>query len=413
MVRILFLTHSDPASTTTESVCLRNSLLQLVNLYKPVQVEVCCSDPKDSFEQKPPNGVLEGLDFDNTSKVKVYRESSNLPSVIKFLLMLISRVCLDRAAFSTFYVWQRLKRLDLDSYQVIVLWGQWHSIFLLMPYLKERAKNTKLLAMAGDPVSGNPFVKSWVRNFNYKILENIVVKNSDIIAVKSFGYRDSLRSRIQEVIGGDKSSRPSICAKVDLLKHDAIPLELQRRTDKKDGVKFVYFGALYGGRNLIKESLLLKNLLKEIGIDPEVHVVGRVSFFVRIMHLVNRTGVRFWGFRTSDWLAEKFDNGDIFICADSPQSACLFISSKLVQLSISKVRFVYFHRCEQNLTLTCEHNCYPIQNFAVDSSDFVNWILMKAPVCPIGSDDASSYGLSFGELLEKNGILISTQLTTA
>ena len=88
----------------------------------------------------------------------------------------------DRFRFFNSQIYNKALEIDVESYDLIISWSQWHSIHLVASKIKKKYPSLQWVSHFSDPWADNPFL---ARFLGYKasqyFFERRVIKNSNAI----------------------------------------------------------------------------------------------------------------------------------------------------------------------------------------------------------------------------------------
>ena len=158
----------------------------------------------------------------------------------------------DRFSFFNKYMFKEAVNINVDNYDAIISWSQWHSIHLVAFKIKKKFPSLPWMAHFSDPWSSNPFLS---RFFGYKLLqyplERKVIKYAD-----SINFTTDLTRKITM----DSYPKKWI-NKTYVTPHSYDPsLYGRANTESNDKLIVSYFGNFYGPRNPINFLKAVENI---------------------------------------------------------------------------------------------------------------------------------------------------------
>ena len=152
------------------------------------------------------------------------------------------------------YIFNKAIEINVEKYDAIITWSQWHSIHLAALKLKKRFPTLPWIAHFSDPWADNPFLFKYLgyRTLQ-KPLEKKVIKNADAI-----NFTTNL-TRMMVM----KKYTNNLINKTYVTPHSYdLSLYKSKKKDNSDKIKIAYFGNFYGPRNPIKFLKALEQLNK-------------------------------------------------------------------------------------------------------------------------------------------------------
>lgn len=323
--KVLLLTYAFPPNKAAESyLCVkalaRTNLLVDVVTINPSNLNLPLDGSLNGFIKKYFNNIYT-INYKNWL-------TRNIFSLLRFLHFFP-----DRFQIFNKSVIHNTEKLNLDTYDVIISWSQWHSIHLAALKLKKKYPHIKWILHMSDPWKDNPFLEKIP--FYYLIQSNL--------EKKAFEYADNLNFTSKETVN-------LIFKKYPLkykLKSSIIPHSFETelfKINKKINEKILirYLGNFYGPRNPKHFCLSLKkiqnenkNLLKNFKFEFYGNWIGNSNWSPQDIGL-NKDLIQF--FKPLSYLdsLELMSTSDFLLIIDAPFKKSVFFPSKLVDYIGSK-----------------------------------------------------------------------------
>jgi len=318
--RILLLTYAFPPLQAPESFLSVKALAKI----QSHDVDVLTIDVSKIGYAKDES--LENYVNDNFGKIYrakpsrwINKKSFNVLRFISFFP--------DRFRFFNSQIYKKALEINVESYDLIISWSQWHSIHLAASKIKKKYPSLQWVSHFSDPWADNPFL---ARFLGYKasqyLFEKRVIENSNAINFTTNLSRD-LVMRKYPLSWMDKTW---------VTPHSYDSSLYKKNNTKKNKFVISYVGNFYGPRNPLA---LLKSLSQIFQKDND--------FFddVVFRFIGKWFGNDDWNLKINDLpeclievkspvtyldsLAE-ISNSDLLLVIDAPFTSSVFFPSKLV-----------------------------------------------------------------------------------
>ena len=160
----------------------------------------------------------------------------------------------DKYSLFNKYIFKKAIEINVEKYDDIITWSQWHSIHLAALKIKKSFPTLPWIAHLSDPWADNPFLFKYVgyRTIQ-KPFEKKVIKNADAINFTTNLTRMMVMKKYPN----------NLINKTYVTPHSYdLSLYKSKKKDNSDKIKITYFGNFYGPRNPLKFLKALEQLNK-------------------------------------------------------------------------------------------------------------------------------------------------------
>lgn len=284
------------------------------------------------------NPFKSGLNIDNAFNQQiseyvdkiVHIELSDLEYKLLKVFPLLTNIALqypDKFVLYNKYTLNRIKKINLDNYDVLITRSQWHSAHLVGLTIKEKYPNIPWIAQFSDPWVDNPYnLKMPFSHYLASKWERKIIELADIITYTS---KETVNLVMQKYDS-------KYISKAYYLPH-CFDLELYKQKIKTNKTKYVIrcLGAFYGKRSpepFFKAIEYIANYKKELLEDVLIEFYGIDDKRKRLIEkypLAQKFIKLFKGVNYSESL-NKMQSADCLVSIDAPLNFSPFFPSKLV-----------------------------------------------------------------------------------
>jgi len=318
--KILLLTYAFPPLQAPESF-LSVKALAKIQSYK---VDILTIDA--SIIDYARDASLENYVINNFGKV-FRAKPSRWINKRSFKMLRYVSFFPDRFRFFNSQIYNKALEINVESYDLIISWSQWHSIHLVASKIKKKYPSLQWVSHFSDPWSDNPFL---TRFLGYKasqyFFERRVIKNSNAINFTTNLSREMVMSKYPL----------SWMDKTYVTPHSYDSSLYKKNNTKKTKFVISYVGNFYGPRNPLT---LLKSL-------SQIYQKDNDFFDEVVFRFIGKWfGNDDWNLKINDLpeglievkspvtyvasLAE-ISNSDLLLVIDAPFTSSVFFPSKLV-----------------------------------------------------------------------------------
>lgn len=238
----------------------------------------------------------------------------------------------DRFRFFNSAIVRAVEKLDLDNYDLVISWSQWHSIHFAASSIKKRYPKLFWIAHLSDPWADNPFLPKFpFFSFIQKYLEKSAISHADQL---HFTTNETLSLVM-------KKYPASLLKKSYVIPHsyDSSLYDLNQEgdtSDTKDVRAVRYLGNFYGPRN---PETFLEALSLILKFNPEILRGVRFEFVGRWIG-ANQSALAKFDFPDGLVLFKEpvsyleslrlMRESDMLLIIDAPFAESIFFPSKLV-----------------------------------------------------------------------------------
>lgn len=284
------------------------------------------------------NPFKSGLNIDNTFNQQiseyvdkiVHIELSDLEYKLLKAFPLLTNIALqypDKFVLYNKYTLNRIKKINLDNYDVLITRSQWHSAHLVGLTIKEKYPNIPWIAQFSDPWVDNPYnLRMPFSHYFASKWEQKIIELADTITYTSKETIDLVMQKYDS----------KYISKAYYLPH-CFDLELYNQKTKINKTRYIIrcLGAFYGKRSpeaffkaieyivSYKKELLENVLIEFYGIDDKrKNLIEKYPLAQKFIKL-------FKGVNYSESL-NKMQTADCLVSIDAPLKFSPFFPSKLV-----------------------------------------------------------------------------------
>ncbi len=289
-----------------------------------------------------------------------------LPFLIKWIINL-PRVPFrpDRFIISLFWLVKKIKKINVNYFDLIFTRSQFHSSHLVGLYIKKKFPEKKWIASFSDPWSENIFQKNIPIFTNLSdFLEKKVLRNTDLLIFPLINLRDHF----------NKAADIDIKKKSIIVNHtfDENNFNDEKKITVNKYFTIRHFGKIYAERNIIPLFESLKQITIEgIKVKAEIYIdseyieknkklIEHFSNYFKINSYVNN----------STYL-KLLKKSDLLVIIDGDsQSLNVFFQSKVTDYLGSRKMILHIGKCNtinkkltlKNNGLSCENKTSEIKN---------------------------------------------------
>ncbi len=317
--KILLLTYAFPPNKAAESfLCVKalaktNYIVDVMTL-NPDDFGLPTDNSLSSFIKKHFNKVTQ-VKYNNSFLKKIF-------NILRFVHFYPDRFqILNKNVIST------INNLDINQYNAIISWSQWHSIHLAALKIKKKYPNIRWVLHMSDPWKDNPFLNKIP--FYFQIQSRL--------EKKTFELADNINFTSEETVELIFEKYPlEYKLKSSIIPH-SFDSDLFNKNDKNNKKIIIrYLGNFYGPRNpLIFCNALKKlqdknnDLLKNFKFEFYGNWIGNNNWSPYQIGL-NKNIIEFLKPETYVKSLELMSSADYLLIIDAPFEKSVFFPSKLV-----------------------------------------------------------------------------------
>ena len=349
--KCLIITYCFPPYPSPESFITSKLVSGLSNYYHITILTLESVEDSKEFDKK----------YKNIRIIRV-----KLPSFINWIINL-PRVPFrpDRFIISLYWLFKKIKKISIESFDIIFTRSQFHSSHLIGLYLKKKFPKKKWIASFSDPWSKNIFQRNipiFTTISNY--LEKKVLSNTDVLIFPLINLRDHF----------NETSKIDIIKKSIIVNHsfDEKYFNYSKNITENKYFTVRHFGKIYAERNIFPLFEALKQIIKE-GIKIKAEIYIDIDFIEKnksiIKHFNNYFKITSY-VKYSNYI-KLINKSDLLVIIDGNSHFLnVFFQSKVTDYLGSRKMMLHIGKCNTiNKELTIKNNGLSCLNETNDIKD--------------------------------------------